>query len=100
MQLQPAGSRSPKSTGGDPHDPTSLDAARAAALEQKAAHAEQKRSRRTPENPIPTAAGDRRELLRQPVWCQNSVRAPRNRRFAGRAVILAPHTGAGKSSAA
>ena len=28
--------------------------------------AEQKRSRRTPENPIPTAAGDRRELLRPP----------------------------------
>jgi len=45
---------------------TAADAARAAALEQKARRAEQKRSRRTPENPIPTAAGDRRELLRPP----------------------------------
>ena len=42
------------------------DAARAAALEQKTRRAEQKRSRGTPENPTLTAAGDRRELLRQP----------------------------------
>ena len=42
------------------------DADRATALEQKAPRAEQKRSRRTPENPIATAAGDRGELLRPP----------------------------------
>jgi hypothetical protein len=42
------------------------DAARAAALEQKARRAEQEPSRGTPENPIPTAAADRREPLRQP----------------------------------
>jgi hypothetical protein len=30
-----------------------------------------------------------------PVGCQNSVRAPRNQRFAGRTLILAPHTSFG-----
>src|SRR6266545_1662765 len=47
-------------------------------------------------------AGAGRAASRTPGWrrplvgCQNSVRRPRNQRFAGRTLILAPHTGRGK----
>jgi hypothetical protein len=38
----------------------------------------------------PRCLGEANRL--KPVGCKNSVRAPRNRRFAGRTLILAPHT--------
>ena len=49
--------------GGDAHDPTPPEPPRSS---RRPGAPSRKRSRRTPENPIPTAAGDRRELLRPP----------------------------------